>query len=344
MELIKEELFRKQLKKGLSGGYLFFGEEDYLKSFSLRSAREAVCAEETFAVFNDVRIDPMDYSATSLVNALMPPPMMADKKIVTIDGLAICDMKASEIEELCEALSTLEEYDYNVLIISVPAGLMDEGNLPKNPSKTFKALSNHLTPVQFDSVVGSRLIGWVGKHFEHHGVKASPQICSVLAERCGKSMFILASETEKISYYVKEHGRNEVTAEDVDNISSSVISSDAYAFANAILDEKSNEAIKALEVMKFRRIDPVIILAEVSRVMCELLHIKRLHTEGLSAAEINKVLNLRSEYRTKLYITAASSKSEKKLKRAILLCAEADRMLKLSPQGYTAIEKLVCFL
>ena len=344
MDIIKEEIFRKQLKKGLSGGYLFFGDEDYLKSFSLRSARDAVCPEETFAVFNDVRIDPMEYSATALSNALMPPPMMAEQKIVTVDGLAICDMKSSELDELYDALSTLEEYDYNVLIISVPSGLMDEGNLPKNPSKTLRELSKYLTPVQFDTIVGSRLISWVGKHFEHHGVKASLQVCSMLAERCGKSMFILASETEKLSYYVKEHGRDEVTAEDVDNISSSVISSDAYALANAILDERSNDAIKALEVMKFRRVEPVIILAEVSRVMCELLHIKLLHNEGLPIPEINKALNLKNEYKTKLYIAAAASKSEEKLKRAILLCSEADRILKLSSEGYTAIEKLICFL
>ena len=31
MQMITEAEFRKQLKSGLKGGYLFFGEEDYLK-------------------------------------------------------------------------------------------------------------------------------------------------------------------------------------------------------------------------------------------------------------------------------------------------------------------------
>ena len=344
MDIIKEDEFRKQLKKGLSGGYLFFGEEDYLKSFSLRAAREAVCTEETFAVFNDIRIDPLDYSATALSNALMPPPMMCEQKIITINGLPISEMSGSELEELYDALSTISEYDYNVLIISVPAGLLDDGKLPKTPSKVFAELSKYLTPVCFDTIVGSKLIGWIGKHFDHHGVKASPQVCSMLADRCGKSMFALASETEKLSYYVKSHGRDEITADDVDNISSTVISSDAYALANALLDENYSQAMTALEVMKFRRIDPVIILSEVSRTICDMLHVKLLHAEGIPVPEINRMLNLRSEYRTKLYISAASSKSEKKLKNAILLCSEADLSLKLSPQGYTAIEKLICLL
>ena len=38
MDIIKEDAFRKQLKKGLSGAYLFFGDEDYLKNFSLKVA------------------------------------------------------------------------------------------------------------------------------------------------------------------------------------------------------------------------------------------------------------------------------------------------------------------
>ena len=184
MDIIKEDIFRKQLKTGLRGGYLFFGEEDYLKSFSLRAAREAVCADETFAVFNDVQIAPIDYTPSALLSALMPPPMMSDYKIVTLNGLAISAMKQNELDELYEVLSTLEDYDYNVLIISVPSGLIDEGNLPKRPSAVFSELSKYLTPVRFDAVTGARLVSWVGKHFEHHGVRATPEVCTYRA--CGQ--------------------------------------------------------------------------------------------------------------------------------------------------------------
>ena len=136
MEIIKEDAFRKQLKKGISGAYLFFGDEDYLKSFSLKSARALICDDPSFAIFNDIQIDPLDYSPTALVNALMPLPMMGEQKIVTINGLAISAFKGNELEELIEAISSINEYDYNVLIISVPAGLIEEGFLPKAPSNT----------------------------------------------------------------------------------------------------------------------------------------------------------------------------------------------------------------
>lgn len=344
MDIIKEDVFRKQLKKGLAGGYLFFGEEDYLKSFSVGAAREAVCTDPTFAVFNDVRIDPLDYTAAGLVNALMPPPMMAEQKIITISGLSISDMKPSEFSELCDALGALEEYDYNVLIISVPAGLIDEGSLPKTPSKALEELSKHLTPVQFLPITGARLSGWIAKHFEHHGVSATPDVCNTLIERCGTSMFTLSAETEKISYYVLSHGRTAVTADDVENVSSSVIDSDAYALTNAILDGKYSEAIDALNVMKFRREEPVIILSEISKTACDMLAIKLMQQEGTSIPDMTRAIKSRSDYRTRIYVQATLNKSVERLKRAVTLCAEADLSLKNSAQDYEPIEKLICHL
>lgn len=343
MQIIKEDIFRKQLKSGLSGGYLFFGEEDYLKSFSLRAAREAVAADQTFAVFNDVQIAPIDYTPSALLSSLMPPPMMSEQKIVTISGLAISAMKQGELDDLCEVLSTLDEYDYNVLIISVPAGLIDEGNLPKRPSAVLSELSKYLTPVQFDAVSGARLTSWVGKHFSANRVSASAELCSALIERCGRSMFTLASEIDKLSFYVLEHGRSSLSREDLERVAISQIDSDAYALANAILDSRYSDAIDALGVMKFRRIEPIIILSEVARVVCDLVSVKALLDEGMTAVQIAAALKM-NEYKAKLYANAASGKSQDKLRRALLLCSEADLSLKLSMQGYAALERLICTL
>ncbi|MBP3369403.1 MAG: DNA polymerase III subunit delta [Clostridia bacterium] len=343
MEVIKEDVFRKQLKSGLCGGYLFFGEEDYLKSFSLRSARASICGDETFAVFNDVSIDPIDYTPSALLSALTPPPMMSDKKIVTVNGLAISAMKASEITDLCEVLATLSDYDYNVLIISVPAGLIDEGYLPKNPSNVFKQLSEYLTPVRFDSVTGARLVSWVGKHFAHHGVSASERVCSMLIDRCGKSMFILSSETEKLSYYVLSDGRTEVTPGDVENVTTETIDAGAFALTNAILDGKYAAALDALNFMKFRRIEPVVVLGEISSVISELVMIKALRSDGVSQLEISEFFKI-NPYKAKLYYSAAANKSDERLKRALSLCSVADLSIKSGQSGYTAIETLICTL
>ena len=157
-------------------------------------------------------------------------------------------------------------------------------------------------------------------------------------------MFTLASETDKLSYYVLHNGRTTVTKDDVKNVSVSVVTADAFTLANAILDGKYEDALSALSVMKFRRVEPVIVLSEVSRVISDLVAVKSLVEQGVPQIDIAKLLFRSSDYRAKLYIKGASSKSMQKLKRAVELCSEADLSLKLSPQGYIAIEKLICSL
>ncbi len=344
VELIKEDVFRKQIKKSLSGGYLFFGDEDYLKSVALRSAREAICPDETFALFNDVRIDALDYSPAVLLDAMMPPPMMADQKIITLSGLPLASMRASEIEDLLEVLSLLPQYDYNVLIISVPAGQLDEGMLPKRPSKMLGEFLKVVTPVWFESISTARLTAWVGKHFEHHGVTASPAVCAKLISICGSSMFVLASETEKLAYYVLSHGKNVVSEREVDEIAIAEIASDSFALTNALLDGRSEDALRALEVMKFRRMEPVLVLGEISRSLCDLLAVKMLAADGATVAEMTSILGMKSEYRVKLYVNAAVGKSERRLRQALELCSQADLALKQSAKGYLPIERLICGL
>ncbi len=341
---MREEIFRKELKKGLAGGYLFFGAEDYLKSFSLRAAQEAICPDPTFALFNDVRMDALDYSPSALLDALIPPPMMSETKIVTVTGLNLSAMRASELDDLCDVLAELKQYDYNVLILSVPAEQMEEGSLPKRPSKLLVRLSEFLMPVYFEPISGAKLVSWVSKHFAHHGVTASPAVCSYLVDYCGRSMFVLSSETKKLSYYVLQQGRSTVTREDVEQAATVQIFADTFALANAILDGKYEEAMNALAYMKFRRVEPVIILSEVAYVFCDLISVKALQEEGRSPTEIISILQMKNEYKAKLYMAGASKKSMEKLRRGIALCSEADLALKQSPQGYIAIERLICGL
>ena len=341
--IIKEEEFRRLLKKGISGAYLFVGDEDYLKSFSLKSARSAICAEPSFAIFNDIQIDPLDYSPESLVNAFMPLPMMDEKKIVTVNGLPIANMRSSEIDELVEAVGAIDEYDYNVLIISVPAGLIDTSKYT-SANSPFQKLAEIMTPVLFEPISGAKLTAWVSKHFAYHGVNADNSVCNLLIEKCSHSMFSLANETEKLAYYALQANRTTVTADDVENVACSVISSEAFALANAIIDGRNADAIEALNVMKFERIEPVIVLSEVSKTINDLFLIKCLSEDAIPTGEIARILKQKSEYRVRMYASIASKKTKASLYRAIALCSEADLSLKNSSLGYTAIERLICYL
>ena len=345
MELIKESDFRKELKGTPRAGYLFFGEEDYLKSFAVRQARELLCPDPTFAFFNDMRLDAVDFTPQKLVDALMPLPMMADRKLVTLSGLNFHTMRADELDALCDAFSALSEYDYNVLIVSVAADCLDTGYLPKKPSTQLLQLAEHLTPVQFERCTTAKLSAWIAKHFAHNGVESSPTLCTLMSEYCGHSMFALANEIDKLSYYTLSHGKSVATEEDLRLVCTPAIEYDGFAFTNAIMEGRHDVALAILADYRFRRVEPLMILGDVTRVICEMISVRAMTDGGLSAHEIGATFKPPiHEYKIGLYQKSLRNTSEKRLRRALEACTVADTALKLSPKGYAPLERLICSL
>ena len=136
LNLLSEADFRRALKaEPPRGGYLFFGEEDYMKLTLLRMVQDAVCpADDPMAAFNSLRLDGLDPTAARLLDAMAAPPMGAERKLITVTGVNFNTLRAADAEALLGALAVLPEYPYVLLILSVGADALDAGNLPRNPS------------------------------------------------------------------------------------------------------------------------------------------------------------------------------------------------------------------
>lgn len=339
MNIIKEADFRREIKSSPAKAYLLFGEEDYLKSHALAAAKAAISPDSTLSMFNEFKLDALSYSASTLLDAIMPAPMMTDKKLITVTGLDLNSIKQGEVESLCSALATLDEYDYNTVIISVASDRFDYGRLPKNPSKLLAKLSEVLTPVYFEKISPARLVSWVGKHYSHNGVNVSPEVCALTIERCGRDMFTLSSETDKISFYVLSQGRDTVTPNDVTKISVPAAEFDAFAFSNALTAGNREAALAVLGDMKFRRVDPILIMGEIVSHIYDSVSIEMLALDGLTSREISEVLKIH-EYKVSLILR--SRRGIDRLKVMLERCRTADLEIKLSRDGYSVLEKLIC--
>ena len=343
--IIKDADFRKELKGKPRAGYFFFGDEDYLKAFAVRQAKDLLCPDPTLAFFNEMRLDAVDFTAQKLLDALTPLPMMADRKLVTVSGLNFTTMRSNELEDLCEVLGELENYDYNLLIITAAADCLDPGYLPRNPSNVLKKIGEHLVPVQFERCTTAKLIAWIGKHFAHNGVEASPALCAQMADYCGHSMFVLANEIDKLCFYLRYHKKTVATEEAMRQACTPTTEYDAYAFANAIMDGKQDLALAILADYRFRRMDPLLVMGEVTRVICEMVSVRSMTADGTPPAEIATAFRKPlPEFKVKLYQRSLRNVSEKRLQRALEACVAADTALKLSAPGYAPLEKLICSL
>lgn len=339
MEIIKEADFRREIKSSPRKAYLFFGDEDYMKKFALDTAVQAISPEPSFAFFNEIRLDSFSYSPEALVDSFMPAPMMADRKIIILSGLDFNAMRQNEIDAMCKSLEALDEYDYNTLIIMTSADRFDAGNLPKRPSSMLQKLSERLTPVMFEKNSPTRLAAWVGKHFEHNGVVASPEVCALVIDRCGRDMFNLASETDKLSFFALANGRHEVTRDDVMSITTPASEFDAFALSNAIGARRRDEALEILGDMKGRRLEPIMIISEITKTVCDMVSVAVLRADGLTQREISEALKIH-EYR--LSIMLRTLPDEQMCKLMLSRCRDADLEIKSTRDGYAILERLIC--
>ena len=178
--------FRRLMKAPSPGKYLFFGDEDYLKAHSAEAVRKVLCPDESLKLFNCVTIDRAGYSAAALRSALVPPPMFTACKAVSA-VITFDDLKQGEVNDLLDLLADDGLFEYNLLMLTVPAGGIDAGS-PKRPSALLKKLAEVLVPVRFDPVSGARLREWINRHYTAAGVTVTPALCDLTSARCGESL------------------------------------------------------------------------------------------------------------------------------------------------------------
>ena len=338
--IIKDVDFRREIKSAPRSCYFFFGEEDYLKNATLAQARDALGGDPAFDIFNNVTLDGREYTADRLLDALAPPPMMAERKLVILQGLNLTELKQGDFTDFCHVLASLEDYDYNVLIVSAPVGGFDPGTA-KRPSTQLKAISELAVPVQFDHPTPAKLAAWAQKHYAAHGATASPQAAQYTVEVCGRDMFVLAGEIDKVACYALSHGRREITERDVDAVTVPATEIGAFALANAISEGRRADALQILDDMRFRRVDPVIVLGEISGVYSDMLAVKTLADKGLSAPEIASALKM-NEFKLARYLKSLRSMSTERVHALVCAAARADAEVKSSGKGYAPLEKLIC--
>ena len=348
MDIISNLDFTKKIKENPDGNYLFYGEEDYLKSHAIKSLKDAMGIDETLEIFNFIQIDVLDYSPDKLIDILSMPPMMAERKLVVLNGLNIKKMSnkqnISEYNEFLDALAHLDEFDYNNFVLILPHGNITEELPKKAPTGALKELSERLLPVKFEAPTPQKLALWVLRHFEHHGITATQSDCLYLVDYCPKDMFTLTNEIEKLSLYARSQGRNHITREDIPLICSVEMEYGTFEFSNAILEGRKNDALSILSVMKFKQIDPLMIMGELSGIFSDLLKIKIMLNAGKNNQQIVAETGINS-HKVNIYVNSARRMDLDRLQKTVALTTESDLSMKYRfDSGYLHIEKLICSL
>lgn len=333
--------FKSLLKSdNVSGAYIFAGEEDYLKRYYLGQLREKAVGDGSFATFNHAVYDGEEIDFSSLRDDVMSPPMFDRYKMIEWRYPNFEKMKESDLVELEKLLDLVKTTDYAVLAFLVSDGDVDLGT-PKKESKFVKRFKDRLNILSFAKSTDAQLLSWLKRHFDAEGVTVTADVVNTLIFRVGHSMTVLNNEVTKLCMLAKARGLDRITVQDVEAVSSSTPECDTFALSNAILERDKKGAFLALEEMKSRRLDPIMILGMMSKTYTEIVSVVMMLRDGTNSNDIQTATKM-NPYRLKLYLAAAKRFTPEKANAILSELARVDTGAKYGGvTGYTAIELFI---
>ncbi|MBP3368374.1 MAG: DNA polymerase III subunit delta [Clostridia bacterium] len=343
--MTESELSREIKNAAVGGVYFFYGEEDYTKNHRA----EAICnlvsgGDASLAAFNVIklRFDDRGVDMSKISDAMLSPPLMSPMKAVHVHIAFVDAMTEKEKTALVEQV---EEYSGDgfsdcVLVITAGSDGFDPGT-QKKPSPLLSKLSKYAKCVRFDYQSDAKLAQWMSRHFAEYGLTFEVGVPEMITSICTRSMYRLSGEIKKIAAYAASHGATVVTAEHVSACATRTDEDDAFRLANCITAGDTAGALAALAVKMRRREDPILVLASVTKSLCELAAASAFIADGREKDDFARAMKMH-EYKAGLCMRAARMRSPEFFARAVRLAAEADRTLKSSPVGYAAIERLIC--
>lgn len=337
--MLQSEL-KERLKKGnVEGLYLFAGEEDYLKRYYLGELRRSIIVDEAQAPFVHFVFEGASVDFGKLADAVSTPSFFGDRKLVEWHLADLEKMGEKDLKALVQFAKEVKASGDSTVVFFITAEGLDVGT-ERRPSKLAKRLSEELDLVCFFRSGEAQLVSWILRHFSAEGISVTPPLASAMIERIGHSMDILASEIDKLVSYAKANGLSAITEREVDYVCIKTVESDAFSLSNALLDGKTEDAYRYLGDMKRRKLDPIVILSQLSRLYGDMLSVALLGEEGMAQREIASHLKMH-EYKTGLYMKAAKKSGIAALERKLMLCAELDAAMKNGIPSYNGLERLI---
>ncbi len=329
----KYQRIKDDLKTGGIGNcYLFWGEEDYLKSsYFVRLTKKIL--DGPAADFNHHRFTSENLDWNKVADCVEAIPMMAERSLVEIQDVNIYKEKEENRDKIIEILSNLP--DYCCLVFYCGDGNFSQD---KRLKKLHTAVEKYVTVLEFERQSQTELRSWLRRHATSGGKDMDNATCDHLAFRTDFSMTAMGSEMQKLIAYVEG---DMITKADVNAVVEPTLNAVSFDISNAIADGDYEKALGKLQDLFQMQEEPVLILGAIAAQMRKLYWGKCLLEMGKGADTYQKIMNVRSDYAARLTMNLAGKQKKVFCKKAVRLCLEADRHLKNSYDEHKRLLELL---
>ena len=315
-----------QMKKELSEGmvsqlYLFYGEEDYLLAYYVKSIKKLILSGG-LDDFNLTVFDGKGFDINAFSEITESYPVMAERRLVIVRDVDIFKLPAKSRDTLSEILSSLPEFVCVIFIFDTVEYKADKR------LKIYEALNKAGKIVEFKRPDKNDLVPWIKRRFSIVEKTIDTRTCEYLMFYCGTLMTALIPEIDKIiSYSV----RKEITAADIEAVCVKTVEAQIYHLTDEISKKRFDSALSRLSELLSMKNDPIFLLAAINRQLSRLYGAKLAVNENKGIRYVMSMFQYHSEYPAEKLIESARGMELSWLRKAILLCAKTDEKLKSSP-------------
>lgn len=296
LDFLKERI----KEKALSGMYLFYGEEEYLKRFYFSELKKASGDETNVTV-----IDADDFSFEKLFDAVntvasfdYTDSFFADEP-QTESSIRVIKLYAPDLSKL----SNSEKDTLLQLADNFPSGVCAVFYYPHNPkkekeyAKSKKILSESASVLSVEFALypptSPLLKKWVKRHFDANKCSVDMQTLDYFITAVGNDMSTLVSETEKLCSFLSSRSEKTVYITDIDAVCIRNDTARLDDVARGAIEGNYGKAISAFSVLRAEKMPETYIFGAISNKVSELSTVEYYKTKGLSVPDISAKTGIR---------------------------------------------------
>lgn len=294
--------------------YLLFGEEEFLKQSYKKRLREAIAGDDTmnYNYFEGKGLDVREL--ISLANTM---PFFSEKRLILVEDSGF--FKAAS-DELAEAMADIPDTTCMVFVESA----VDKRN------RLYKKVKELGYAAELKKQDASQLARWAAGILARNGRKITAATMELFLEKTGDDMETISSELEKLISYTM--GREVVTAEDVEAVTTVQVTNKIFEMVNAIVKGKTGTAMDLYEDLLTLKEPPMRILFLIARQFNQLFLAKELVDSGADRSAIASKLKVPPFVAGKL-MPQARSFTREQIVGCVEACVEAEEAVKTGRLG-----------
>ena len=275
-----KEITSKLKKSEFDNFYLLYGIESYLINFYENMIKNSFGDESGL---NKFIYNEENFQIDEVSKNIIKYPIFNDKKLIVFKNINMFSKKIYS-----DLISYFEEAkDYNIVLIVENENKENYRYKEKydEKNKLYKFINDNGVVLHLKDV-DDRAIKFIENKFKKYNKTINAMNISLIIKKCGKDLFSVQNEIDKIIAYVGD--RNVIEKEDVEKVITKNLQEQIFKFIDKINMGNKKEALYIYSNLPEKDTDNRYILVNIRNNYKKMLQIKDMFANGMTNKEIAK--------------------------------------------------------